>query len=131
MARRKHLPEGEIQRLERLEETDLEKHLETLTSAARATKFHDLLVAYRLSARVANRAFAFMKEPTLDRKEALEEALADYAPEHFDDPRDGELGLLMDFYNRLEAAGTDPKMLELVYQIINSAAERGAIDGRS
>jgi hypothetical protein len=122
MARRKHLPEGEIQRLERMEEPALEAHLESLTPAARATKFHELLVAYRLSARVANRAFAFMKEPTFDRKDALEAALADYAPEHFEDRADGELGLLMDFYNRLEAVGTDPKVLELVYETINAAA---------
>lgn len=130
MARRKHLPEGEIQHLERMDETGLDQHLEALTPAARAAKVHELLVAYRLAARVANRAFAFMKDPSFDHKDALVLALADYAPEHFEAPNKGELAMLMDFYNKLEAAGTDPRVLEAVYQVIDTAASSGALDGR-
>lgn len=127
---RKHLPEREIQRLERLDDTGLEKDLEGLTPAARATKVHELLVAYRLAARVANRAFAFMKDATLDNKDALEAALAGYAPEHFEPAAKGELAMLMTFYDRLEAAGADPGVLEAVYQVIDAAASSGALDGR-
>lgn len=124
------MPEREIQRLERMEEEELERDLEALTPGARATKVHELLVAYRLAARVANRAFAFMKDASFDNKDALEAALADYAPEHFEGANKGELAMLMDFYNRLEAAGTDPQVLEAVYQVIDAATSGGAIDGR-
>lgn len=83
MGRRKHLPEREIQRLERLDEAGLEKHLSGLQPKVLADHFHQLLVAYRLAAHVANRAFAYAQTPSVASEEALLVALHDYAPECF------------------------------------------------
>jgi hypothetical protein len=116
MARRKHLPEREIQRLERLDNSNvLSLELGSLDANQLVEKFHELLVAYRLAAHVANRAFIYVEVPTAPNLEALTQALKDYAPEHFGEVTDVRVQLLIDLYEKSDGATIDA-LRELIYQ---------------
>ena len=120
MVQRKHLPEGEIQRLERLDNSNvLGVELAALTAKDLTVKFHELLVAYRLAARVANRAFAHAAAPSPESEHALALALKDYAPEHFTSVKDERAALLVALYERSESAGV-AELRELLFQGIEN-----------
>jgi hypothetical protein len=120
MVRRKHLPEGEIQRLERLDNSNvLGLELGSLDANELLAKFHELLVAYRLAARVANRAFTYVEAPLSQNLEALTLALKDYAPEHFEDVTDGRVQVLIELYEKSDSATLD-ELRELIYQRIET-----------
>lgn len=89
-AKAKHLPESELRRLEQLDGEALAAELQLLSPKMLTEQFRQLLVAYRLAAHVANRAFGYAKDPSAMTEEALLEALHEYAPEHFADPHDPE-----------------------------------------
>ena len=115
----KHLPEGEIQRLERQSEDELRLWLEK--PGGRLEEFRQLLRAYRLAAKVANRAFAWMKEETAQHKADLLTALHDYAPENFQSPShisEEQKRELIELYERAES-GSIEELREAIYALIS------------
>jgi hypothetical protein len=120
MVRRKHLPEGEIQRLERLDNADrLGTELGGFDDKQLLEKFHELLVAYRLAARVANRAFTYVEAPLSENLEALTLALKDYAPAHFEAVVDERAQMLIELYEKSDSATLD-ELRELIYKQIET-----------
>ena len=123
MAKRKHLQEGEIQRLERLDDAALEKELTDLSPRALTERFAHLLVAYRLTAHVANRAFGYVKERSKASEDALLAALHDYAPAHFP-PAGGHqeemVEILMDLYDLRGSHATGEELREELYRKIET-----------
>jgi hypothetical protein len=83
VARGKILPEGDIQALERMVGHSLTDHLSALTHEDLQKLFTRMLSSFRVTARVANAAWLYAKDPTEDSREQLFRCLADYAPNYF------------------------------------------------
>jgi len=123
MAKRKHLQEGEIQRLERLDDAALEKELTGLSPGALTERFAHLLVAYRLAAHVANRAFAYAEGRSKASEDALLAALHDYAPAHFPphgSRREEMVELLVGLYDLGGSHATGDELREELYRKIET-----------
>jgi len=118
MSKRKFLPESEIQRLERMTEEELEQEL--AAAGKRLELVRGLLVSYRLAARVANRAFTQVEEPSPVHAEALAEALSDYAPAYFGEHplREEETARLIGLYELGDSAASGDELREAIYALV-------------